>query len=295
MRRWGHFKQALSISKSEEQVDSITDCLERVRDEVQFHVIDGLRKALDSVKSLQDRQLRALDSQANEVADGTDRHGQLAQKRHDELVHGLNVLSHALGTIRVLPQIYKNTEPEAHKWIGVAKLDGWEQFERKFLNFLGFRQILHQEDEVEAEHKHTFQWIFDNPQEKGTEQSWDNFGDWLQRGKGCYWINGKAGSGKSTLMKYISMESATASYLAAWAGPRRLCIASYHFWKSGTTTQKSQAGLFRSLLYSILSKHRDLIPICFPRLFALVLANKLDISQSPSFEELRKAFTLLDQ
>jgi hypothetical protein len=58
-------------------------------------------------------------------------------------------------------------------------------------------------EEVENAHAKTFQWIFRDRDSTSDEVPWDNFAKWLSRGTGVYWIKGKAGSGKSTLMRYI--------------------------------------------------------------------------------------------
>lgn len=65
---------------------------------------------------------------------------------------------------------------------------------------------------------------------------------------------GKAGSGKSTIMKFLLDHTKTAEALEAWAGTKELVIASFFFWNAGPSVQKSQEGLFRSLLYEILSQ-----------------------------------------
>lgn len=73
---------------------------------------------------------------------------------------------------------------------------------------LKFKMINAREEEIRDAHASTFNWIFD-PSGKplsGIIQSsrfgksrWDNFVEWLEYGTGIYWINGKAGSGKSTV------------------------------------------------------------------------------------------------
>ena len=92
-------------------------------------------------------------------------------------------------------------------------------------------------------------------------RQWDDFGVWLQFGKGIYWVNGKAGSGKSTLMKYIVSHNKTASLLRTWAGDSKLCTGGFFFWNSGSKQQRCQVGLFRSLLHEILGQHPELILI----------------------------------
>jgi hypothetical protein len=114
---------------------------------------------------------------------------------------------------------------------------------------------------VEA-HAATFQWIFKDP--AAEDRPWSNFAQWLKDGEGIYWINGKAGSGKSTLMRYIYDHKQTKDLLRAWCGELPLIVASFFFWTSGATDLKSQNGLLRSLLHQLLSQHRDLIPIILP-------------------------------
>ena len=154
----------------------------------------------------------------------------------------------------------------------------------------------------------TFQWIFAD--QDAHEQSWSNFRDWLESDKQLYWITGKAGSGKSTLMKFIChKESSTISsnpldvvtgspskngnlhsdgstgiiskrqsrceqYLKSWAVSSRLITATYFFWNSGIHLQMSKEGLLRSLLFRILRQCPELIPSVSPsRWEALCLFN----------------------
>lgn len=81
-------------------------------------------------------------------------------------------------------------------------------------------------------------------------------------------MNGKAGSGKSTLMRYVSDSEQTKNLLQSWAHPLPLTTASFYFWNSGTVEQASQVGLLRSLLFSILQEHRHLIPLVLPGYWA---------------------------
>ncbi|RWA04840.1 hypothetical protein EKO27_g10260 [Xylaria grammica] len=69
----------------------------------------------------------------------------------------------------------------------------------------------------------------------------------------------KAGSGKSTLMKFAYEDQRTTRSLEKWAGTMKLYAASYYFWNQGTEMQKSAVGLFQSLLYQILKSAPDLI------------------------------------
>ena len=65
-------------------------------------------------------------------------------------------------------------------------------------------------------------------------------------------------------MRFISEHERTREQLLAWAGPSPLEIAPFFFWNSGTIEQRSQTGLLRSLLLTILDTHRELIPVVLP-------------------------------
>lgn len=128
----------------------------------------------------------------------------------------------------------------------------------KFLASLHFPEIESRQEEVAEAHQETFQWIFDDS--GGEMRPWANFVDWLKTESNTYWISGKAGSGKSTLMNYIRQDERTMKALKAWAGPKNIICPSFFFWAAGSKLQKSVAGLLRSLLYRIFEQFRDLIP-----------------------------------
>ena len=119
------------------------------------------------------------------------------------------------------------------------------------------------------------------------------FLDWLKHENGVYWITGKPGSGKSTLMKFIDDHDSTRCALEAWTGTTVLVKASYYFWNPGTEMQKSLQGLLQSLLYKVLASFPELIPTackarwgCHPHSTAY--------SESWSVKELTKCFTKLN-
>lgn len=80
-------------------------------------------------------------------------------------------------------------------------------------------------------------------------------------------VTGKPGSGKSTLMRYLSEHSETRRSLQTWAGDKQVAVAGFYFWVSGSEDQRSRVGLLRSLLHQLLSLYPDSIPEAFPRLW----------------------------
>ena len=140
------------------------------------------------------------------------------------------------------------------------------------LESLSFTAMKDREEEVAAAHRNTFGWIFENANESAVKtKSGGNFLQWLRHDQegGIYWINGKAGSGKSTLMRYVYNHKKTVEELHVWAGTVPLTIAGFFFWTSGSLEQRSQAGLLRYLLFQVLQEHQDLIQDTFPEIWAL--------------------------
>jgi DNA-binding ferritin-like protein (Dps family) len=131
-----------------------------------------------------------------------------------------------------------------------------EQCCSKFLGSLHYPEIQERQEKVSNVHEKTFMWIFD----RNGVRHWDSFVDWLEKGEGIYWINGKAGSGKSTLMNYITTDSHTTDSLNMWAHSSQVLTPKFFFWNAGTDLQKSSLGLLRSLLYQILNRHQEVIP-----------------------------------
>lgn len=109
---------------------------------------------------------------------------------------------------------------------------------------------------IHERHPETFSWIF--------ESAASPFKTWLEQDSGAFWISGKAGSGKSTLMKFLNRSPQLRDSLNVWAGDRQLFIASFYFWITGTRMQKTQEGLLQSILHEILRQEPALIPKVVP-------------------------------
>jgi len=116
--------------------------------------------------------------------------------------------------------------------------------EKKVLRWLDFRQLTWRFEEVPLAYQKTFQWIFEKSN-NSTAHSWDDFAAHFsqQEVTSPYFINGKAGSGKSTLMKFIVGNPKTKKALAQWAENRELMIVKYFFWDLGTDLQKTSTGM----------------------------------------------------
>ena len=138
-------------------------------------------------------------------------------------------------------------------------------FEATILHSLYFERIHDRQEEITNAHEKTFEWIYLDP--ANDSRTWGNLSLWLAQDSDLYWITGKAGSGKSTLMKYLHDNPKTQELLNEWAGDDPIVIASFYAWNVGDKLQKSQEGLLRSLLHEVIHQYPALATLAFPDLW----------------------------
>lgn len=117
----------------------------------------------------------------------------------------------------------------------------------------------------------TYDWIFmQHPLiSDSEEQLWSSFPDWLEdKSNGTYWITGKPGSGKSTMMKFIAKSSALNRHLQHWAKDSPVHKIKYYAWKPGLELGKSLRGLLQTMIHQMLVLYSDLTPQLCPRRWA---------------------------
>ena len=144
------------------------------------------------------------------------------------------------------------------------------ELQKAFILSLHYREREYRESAITSPYDKTFQWIFGD----GPKRETARFPLWLRSDENLFWVTGKAGSGKSTLMKYVSDfrsrgEGAALckSHLLEWAGASKLVTASFYFWASGSAVQGSQKAMFNSLLFQLLQESPDIIPQIAPAIW----------------------------
>ena len=132
--------------------------------------------------------------------------------------------------------------------------------EERVLKSLEFDEWKRRFNDVHKAHTQTFDWMLEDSKDPAIPTT--GFRNWLQNQNGIYWISGKAGSGKSTLMKFLVRNQSVREYLRDWAGhSAEPVLISWFFWAAGSPMQKSKEGLFQSLLFQILRLCPKLIPV----------------------------------
>jgi hypothetical protein len=170
-----------------------------------------------------------------------------------------------------------------------------------FLQSLGFDEMTSRHTQIEKAHESTFKWIFED--QTGCLQSWSDFPSWLAANSqtstsvesNIYWITGKAGSGKSTMMKYLYCQESTTRYLRQWAGDRPLTLAAFFFWAAPNAERSllnTQEGLLRTLLHQIFSQKPNMIELACPRRWDAIRLFGFD-SHNWTWEELLNTVRLV--
>jgi len=168
-----------------------------------------------------------------------------------------------------------------------------------FLSSLSYPTIESRREAIHDAHEGTFMWIFNTVVDDGSETTsisddetayseslneerasmtaipllerevMCSLKDWLQTSSkmanhtpDIYWVSGKPGSGKSTLMKFLAHEDMNngevMELLEQWAQGLEVLTPSFYFWKPGTPEQKSLAGMLRSLIFQLLRANDNL-------------------------------------
>ncbi|KAE9967938.1 hypothetical protein BLS_006107 [Venturia inaequalis] len=162
----------------------------------------------------------------------------------------------------------------------------------RLMERMWYPEMLNRHNRIAKAFTKTFEWIFQEPERLGNdEEPWSNFREWLSSDSELYWITGKAGSGKSTLMKMIYNDDRTVPLLCRWSSNHPLVVAAFFFWNSGDELQMSQEGLLRSLLYQSLDQRRRIKGQSGGTWEAYSLS--LDYSQPWSWDDLVQAFRVL--
>lgn len=129
----------------------------------------------------------------------------------------------------------------------------------RFVQSLEFREMHERRANVRAAASDTFGWIFEDSSSGSLPPP--GIKAWLANDASAFWISGKAGSGKSTLMAFLAEHQQTKSSLWTWGNGREVILLSFYFWRTGSEFQRSISGLLRSLLHQICATTLSVIDV----------------------------------
>lgn len=114
--------------------------------------------------------------------------------------------------------------------------------EAECLQYLSFAQLGARQDNIKPELEGTCQWISLHP----VYLEWETRND-IAVHRGMLWIKGKAGAGKSVIMKKILCSTQEREFPGS-------IVASFFFNARGAELERSTMGMYRSLLHQILQQ-----------------------------------------
>ncbi|KAH8663414.1 hypothetical protein BGZ60DRAFT_67197 [Tricladium varicosporioides] len=250
--KWKSFKMALKTVWDDDQIQDALSKLEQCRKQLDTELLISLRLSMNDAALRQFNGFKVIDQNTDGIRETLDEIRSESQKNRQDIINAIKAHKWQEDNPQHIAQF-------SVKITNMVEQERVTALRERFLHRLSFIRMSDRQEEIAHAHKATFDWIYDT----SADQAWDNYVDWLRNGKGIYWITGKAGSGKSTLMKYLYNSPKSRQPLKQWAGKLPLITASYYFWNSGTSMQKSQTGLLQSLLYESLVQYEELIPEIF--------------------------------
>ncbi|KAJ9611389.1 hypothetical protein H2200_004573 [Cladophialophora chaetospira] len=123
-----------------------------------------------------------------------------------------------------------------------------QQIRDYILSTLHSPQSHDRELRIRAAHTKTFGWIFESSSRHKPFSDFVKWANMPSTSGQIYWVAGKPGSGKSTLMRFLTQDDRTKALLTTSSSTKPLLFASWFFWLAGTDVQKSYRGMIRSLL-----------------------------------------------
>ncbi|EEU34660.1 uncharacterized protein NECHADRAFT_34792 [Fusarium vanettenii 77-13-4] len=285
------FASALKAVWKKGEIESLKEELTEIRSQI---TVAGIISVLSESeqddkkhKELKDR----LDQIASELSQmTTPKKADHLSRRNQDLVHILWEMDWKSWAAIYGGGLFVDSQPARHTHVdGIIPM--------MILTSLSFRQINSRKEAIPEAHTSTCSWIFRDSEtdENGEQLEWPSFPTWLkQRDDKIYWITGKPGSGKSTLMKYIINNPELQTHLQEYAGDLPCLQAGFFFWNPGAEMETSREGLLRTLLHQCLKERPALIPVVAPRRWALysVLGDEA-VAPEWTWKELSESFDIL--
>ncbi|KAI1803952.1 hypothetical protein F4811DRAFT_306577 [Daldinia bambusicola] len=260
------FKTVVRGMWDAKDIDAAEKQLNMMRDQINLRIIISMKNSLELSQNKQlARVLATLESVStlmSESKENTTTIIQLLNQINNSISHPPRDINALIPRRHEISRRSKAVYPKTWQTKETSKIT-----EDAILARLWYPTIYDREESIDVAYHKTLAWIYDNSTDVDRKCKWDSLVEFLRGESSMYWVTGKPGSGKSTLMKFLNEQPQTEEILNPWIGGRKLVRASFYFFYKGEIEQKSELGLVRSLLHEILSRRRELISRAFPGRF----------------------------
>ncbi|KAK4148964.1 hypothetical protein C8A00DRAFT_19297 [Chaetomidium leptoderma] len=245
-KNWESFYQALRSIWKAEEIKALQERVDRIGQALNRHLMVSQQRTIS----------RKLDQLAVE-------NRRLQASRTDDIKDLGAQFGRAFNDLQEEVHQQRDQDAPMSVLLGVAEKEIQYSAEQAILDKFRFDGIDDRYESIPLAHNETFTWVFGTAGDATVPLS--SFTEWLGSKRDVFWVSGKPGSGKSTLMKYLCTHQETKRKLQDWAKHDSLIMADFFFWNAAKKPlQKSQQGLLRALLYQILRQSPKTIEQIYP-------------------------------
>ncbi|KAL2832681.1 hypothetical protein BJY01DRAFT_253789 [Aspergillus pseudoustus] len=282
-RLWSSIRISLRSSFKRRDIAALRTRLEDYRAQILLRLSLLLSEEQSPVKGY----LKQIQQQAIDLGN---QHGTQIQTQSDHLQEIIQKLSVVQSSTSDIEAIRIATADIQSSLRALQQSASQIPRENETLRALYFPSMFHRDDAIQSAAGGTYRWLVGDDGSSnrsdgrrssdgspGNLPTWlltdeasrravaNRFQNFLHHGNGVFVIFGKAGSGKSTLMRFVADANnlAVRARVHSWAAGRRLILISVYFWGAGDILQRSLEGLYRSVLYQALRQCPELIPEVF--------------------------------
>jgi hypothetical protein len=170
---------------------------------------------------------------------------------------------------------------------------------KDFYASLFFDDMFTRQQSIKPRQTATYEWVFtgQSPYDRDKysarsiardEELRGKILGWLKNDQTLFWMTGKAGSGKTSLMSFLEGDKRTQEALAVWARTQRIYTFSFFFWRPGSVMQRSVSGLLRTILYQITKAKPTIVDMVISRSPSLHYSNW---TEAKLLDALKRALT----
>ena len=186
-RRWKSFYQAYQSVRKKGEIENLQERLGRIE---QRMGIRGLLTKQSTIIAKLDKL--ELESQNSQMA------------RTNDIVELQEEFKRLFANINSVVKDESTNQKELLERVTASAQKGVEyESEQRTLATLRFPTMEDRHTSIRAAHAQTYSWIFEESSAELNLRAPTRFVQWLKSDENLYWISGKPGSGKSTLMKYL--------------------------------------------------------------------------------------------